>query len=59
MPRRNRLKKSHKLQVWITPEVYEKLQKISKKEGRNIAELVREFIAEGIRRKELKKDCKA
>jgi len=46
-----RLKKNHKLQVWVTPEIYEKLRKISKKEGRSIAELVREFIAEGIMKK--------
>jgi len=57
MSRSKRLKKSHKLQVWITPEVYEKFWKISEKESRNIAELVREFIAEGIKKKEFSGEC--
>ena len=52
MPKSRRLRKDHKLQVWITSDVYEKLKRISKREGRSIAELVREFIAEGVARKE-------
>jgi len=53
MSRSRNLRKSYKLQVWITAEVYKKLREISEKEGRSVAELVREFIAEGIRKKEL------
>lgn len=53
MPRSKRLRKDHKLQVWITSDVYEKLKKISEREGRSIAELVREFIAEGVAKKPL------